>query len=134
MRDLTLQESRDYTYEGRCRLWGGRMFCRVGSAGGRGQGRALEGALPAVEQRLEWLENNRAGVESLCWMTAADLARTGASVRRNCEEEDAECYHGDDGQKGPFSPSRRRRSAPACGRVASSLNGKEGERPGPGWS
>ena len=26
MRDLTLQESRDYTYEGRCRLWGQDVF------------------------------------------------------------------------------------------------------------
>ena len=49
MRDLTLQESRDYTYEGRCRLWGQDVFVGLDLPEGEDKARALEAALPAVE-------------------------------------------------------------------------------------
>ena len=89
MRDLTLQESRDYTYEGRCRLWGQDVFVGLDLPEGEDKARALEAALPAVEQRLEWLENNRAGVEkALLDDGGPDLAQDWASSAELAEEED----------------------------------------------
>ena len=126
MRDLTLQESRDYTYEGRCRLWGQDVFVGLDLPEGEDKARALEAALPAVEQRLEWLENNRAGVEkALLDDGGPDLAQDWASSAELAEEEDAECYIMEDGQK-VFFPITPEAFCASLQPESLVLNGKEG--------
>ena len=132
MRDLTLQESRDYTYEGRCRLWGQDVFVGLDLPEREDKARALEAALPAVEQRLEWLENNRAGVEkALLDDGGPDLAQEWASSAELAEEEDAECYIMEDGQK-VFFPITPEAFCASLRPESLVLNGKEGN--GRCWS
>lgn len=102
------------------------MFVGLDLPEGEDKARALEAALPAVEQRLEWLENNRAGVEkALLDDGGPDLAQEWASSAELAEEEDAECYIMEDGQK-VFFPITPEAFCASLRPESLVLNGKEG--------
>ena len=96
---LKLQESQDYTYEGCCTIWGQEIFMGLDLPAGEDKSAALQDALPFIEERLGWLENNRAGIEkALLDDGGTALAQEWACSAEEGEEEGVESYIMEDGQ------------------------------------